>query len=228
MADPSLVLALDTSGRVSVGLARAADILGRESLADPRAHVEQLMPLIQTCLQGAGASLDAVDTLVVGVGPGPFTGLRVGIATAQILAEVRGLSLRGVCSLDVIARAYAQERRRTDEPDPEVGPNGFVVTSDARRREVYWARYDTGGRRLQGPSVGRPEEVPRLPAVGPGVEVYPDRLSATPGPRQLDPGLLAAIGSDLPDAGLTPLYLRRPDAAEPGRRKSVLRRGGGR
>lgn len=217
-----LVLALDTSTSVSVGLARGAEVLSRESLYDARAHVEQLMPLVRRCLTGADATLDAVATIVVGVGPGPFTGLRVGIVTAQVLASVRTIALHGVCGLDAIARAYADQQGR--EADPE----GFVVASDARRREVYWARYAADGRRVAGPSVGPPEEVPRLPTVGPGADLYPDRLRVVTGPRRLDPGLLAAIGPDLPDAGLAPLYLRRPDAAVPARHKSVLSPAGGR
>jgi hypothetical protein len=72
------------------------------------------------------------------------------------------------------------------------------------------------------------EEVPRLPTVGPGGALYPDRLDVVDGPRTLDPATLATIGPRLADAGVEPLYLRRPDAAEPGRRKSVLIRRGGR
>ena len=97
------------------------------------------------------------------------------------------------------------------------------MATDARRKEVYWARYAADGRRVEGPAVGSPDAVPRLPTVGPGADLYADRLDAAPGPRVLDPGVLAAHGLDLPSAGTEPLYLRRPDAAEPTRRKSVLR-----
>ena len=97
------------------------------------------------------------------------------------------------------------------------------MATDARRREVYWARYGADGTRLEGPEVGSPDAVPRLPTVGPAADLYADRLDAVPGPRTLDAGLLAAHGLDLPSAGTEPLYLRRPDAAEPSRRKSVLR-----
>lgn len=130
-----------------------------------------------------------------------------------MLAHVRGATLHGVCSLDVIALAHAG-----GSGHPE-----FVVATDARRREVYWARYAGDGTRLQGPEVSSPDDVPRLPTVGPGADLYADRLDVVDGPRTLDAGLLAARGPALPDAGSEPLYLRRPDAAEPSRRKSVLR-----
>lgn len=100
----------------------------------------------------------------------------------------------------------------------------FVVATDARRKEVYWARYAGDGRRLVGPSVDKPVDVPRLPTVGPAAELYPDELATVDGPRRLDPATLALAGPSLPDAGVEPLYLRRPDATEPGRRKSVLTR----
>ena len=122
----------------------------------------------------------------------------------------------------MIALEYAAEFGSCDGETGEVGRDGFVVASDARRREVYWARYTPAGQRVDGPRVSAPDQVPALPTVGPGADLYPDRLTAVLGPRQLDPGLLAARGHDLPDAGREPLYLRRPDAAEPTRRKSVL------
>ncbi|HEY5820947.1 MAG TPA: tRNA (adenosine(37)-N6)-threonylcarbamoyltransferase complex dimerization subunit type 1 TsaB [Propionibacteriaceae bacterium] len=207
-----LTLAIDTSTVVSVGLARGTQVLSTASIEDRMAHVEQLTPLVRRCLESAGESIGAVDRIVVGLGPGPFTGLRVGIATAQVLASVRKIELRGICSLDVLATQYA-----ASTPDQE-----FVVATDARRREVYWARYGAAGRRTDGPHVSNPDDVPRLPTVGPGAEVYPDRLLVVDGPRALDPGALAVCGWDLPDAGREPLYLRRPDAVEPTRRKSVL------
>lgn len=214
----ALTLAIDTSTVVSVGLARGGQVVGRASIADRMAHVEQLTPLIRQCLESASCSLSEVDRIVVGLGPGPFTGLRVGIVTARVLASVCRVELRGICSLDVLASQHT-----------ETSPEGeFVVATDARRREVYWARYDWAGRRIDGPNVASPDDVPRLPTVGPGAEVYPDRLLVVDGPRILDPATLAARGWQLPDAGREPLYLRRPDAVEPTRRKSVLHHRGAR
>lgn len=215
MPEP-LVLGLDTAMVVTVGLARGSTLLGGATIADRMAHVEQLTPLVARVCRDAGVGMDQLELIVVGLGPGPFTGLRVGVVTARILAEVTGAVLHGVCSLDVLAAQYAGE--------PGGPPRGeFVVASDARRREVYWARYAEDGKRIGGPFVSAPAAVPRLPTVGPAVEVYPDDLAVAPGPRALDPATLAGRGPVLPSAGSQPLYLRRPDAAEPGRRKPVLR-----
>lgn len=216
---PELVLALDTTTDVTVGVARGDEVLAGERVTDRMAHVEQLVPLVHRSLAAAGASLADVGVVVVGLGPGPFTGLRVGIVTAQVLAHVRGVPLHGVCSLDVIALAHASSVGGR----PPSGQGDFVVATDARRKEVYWARYEADGRRVGEPEVSSPDDVPRLPTVGPGADLYADRLDAVPGPRTLDAGLLAAHGLDLASAGTEPLYLRRPDAAEPARRKSVLR-----
>ena len=216
MSEP-LVLAVDTSTTVAVGLARGPEVLALAGVADRRLHVEQLTPLVQQCLAEAGLRPRDLDLVVSGLGPGPFTGLRVGIATAQVMACALGLPWRGVCSLDVLARQYVLGRATTDASGP-----GFVVATDARRREVYWARYAADGTRAEGPAVGDPSSVPRLPTVGPAAELYPEGLQAVAGPHTLDAGVLAAHALELPDAGRQPLYLRRPDAAEPSRRKSVL------
>lgn len=199
----SLVLAIDTSTDVRVGLADDGAVLASAAVTDPRAHAEQLMPLIQDTLAHAGRSLAEVESIVVGVGPGPFTGLRVGVATAQTLGLVLGVEVRGACSLDAVAAAH----QATGE---------FVALSDARRKEVYWARYAPGGARLAGPFVTPAAELPDLPVVGPGAAL------AGGEPTPLDGGVLATAGAALPDEGLSPLYLRRPDAAVPTTRKSTL------
>jgi tRNA threonylcarbamoyl adenosine modification protein YeaZ len=217
VADLPLVLGLDTATTVAVGLARGPEVLQVAGVSSRLAHVEQLTPLVQECLEAAGLRASAVTHLVVGLGPGPFTGLRVGIVTAQVLASALRIPWRGVCSLDVLAAQHAEERS-----DPGGADGEFVVATDARRREVYWARYDADGVRRDGPHVSAAADVPRLPTVGPAVDVYPEQLEGVVGPRVLDPGMLAARGLQLTDAGREPLYLRRPDAAEPTRRKSVL------
>ena len=212
MADP-LVLALDTSILVNVGLARGGQVLASAHHRGPDGPCR-------------AADADGAGTVSVRPGsawptsprsssawvPARSPGLRVGVVTAQVLANVRGIELRGVCSLDVLAAQFA-----------DTSPAGeFVVATDARRREVYWAGYTPDGRRTTGPAVSAPSDVPRRPTVGPAVDLYPDQLLAAPGPRALDPGLLAVRGPGLPDVGREPLYLRRPDATEPTRRKSVL------
>ena len=213
MAD-DLVLAIDTASLVTVGLAAGGEYLGGAVVEDRMVHVEQLTPTIVAVLRQAGATVAEVTEIVVGLGPGPFTGLRVGVVTAQVLALTSGARLRGICSLDPIAAQHAAE----DGPDGE-----YVVATDARRRELYWARYAADGTRIEGPAVARPADLPKLPTIGPGVALY-DELPAVAGPRRLDPRTLVLRGPGLPEAGSTPLYLRRPDAAEPARRKSVLLR----
>ena len=133
------------------------------------------------------------------------------LVTAQILSAVLDLPLRGVCSLDVLAAQFAGAH-----------PGEFVVATDARRREVYWAAYTSAGVRLGDPRVSRPSDVPRLPTIGPAADLYADQLEAVSGPRSLDPGVLATRGPTLPEAGHEPLYLRHPDASEMTRPKSVL------
>lgn len=211
MNEAPLVLALDTSTVVNVGLGRGDQVLATATVADQMAHVEQLMPLVSECVDAAGMRMADLDQLIVGLGPGPFTGLRVGVVTARVLSYALGLKLRGVCSLDVLAAQFVGASQ-----------SEFVVATDARRREVYWARYSPLGVRLEQPRVSPPSDVPPLPVIGPAADLYGDQLQVVPGPRSMDPGVLATSGATLPDAGHEPLYLRHPDATELTRPKSVL------
>lgn len=204
----TLTLAIDTSTDVRVGFARDGNELNFGVVADPRAHCEQLMPLVVRLAQDAGVGLSQLDQIVVGVGPGPFTGLRVGVVTALTLGETLGIPVRGVCSLDAVARQWALQD----------APKEFVVVSDARRREVYWARYVSSGTRVDGPHVSAPNNVPPLPLSGPGASL----VGEPQGPVELDAAFLAAVESELPDMSHEPLYLRRPDAEVPTRTKSTL------
>jgi tRNA threonylcarbamoyl adenosine modification protein YeaZ len=224
MVEPNtaqLILAVDTSTSVQVGLADDARVVARRGVDDSRRHVEQLTPLISQTLSEAGTSPAELTKIICGVGPGPFTGLRVGIATARTLGFALNVPVRGVCSLDVLAAQWLA----TNPPDGE-----FVVCTDARRREVYWARYRVGdarpaGRRLEGPVVTPPDAVPALPTGGPAAATESMITSDPAAPAILDAGALALIGDRLPDAGIEPLYLRSPDADPPRGRKSVLARG---
>lgn len=206
-----VVLGIDTATDVRAGLAVDGVPVVSEAFTDRRSHAEQLLPLVQRVLAGAGLRPVELTGIAVGVGPGPFTGLRVGVAAAITLAEALGIPVRGVCSLDVVAQDWAG---RPNAPGQE-----FVVVADARRKEVYWARYAGDGRRLGGPFVTAPSELPELPLAGPGAELS-GRLVA--GPDALDAGLLAAAAARMADAGLEPLYLRRPDAEVPTTVKSTL------
>jgi len=204
----TVTLAVDTSTDVRAGVARDGVVLASGAVADPRAHAEQLMPLVSRILAEAGVSLGDVDELVAGVGPGPFTGLRVGVVTATTLGLALGRPVKGVCSLDAVARQWSDAG----------APGRFAVVSDARRKEVYWAVYDEGVR-VEGPFVAAPAEVPDLPLAGPGASLVRPEVT---GPTILDAGALAARASVLPDAGLEPLYLRRPDAALPSAPKTTI------
>lgn len=203
MTAASLVLGIDTSSVVCVGLAVDGEPIASLEVHDTRAHAEQLTPLIQRLLADAGRTVSDLTSVAVGVGPGPFTGLRVGVVAAAVLAEVLDVPIKGVCSLDVLAAQAVADG---------LGTGSFVVASDARRKEWYWATYDAAGTRVAGPSVTAPDALPDLPRFGP----------VTDHPLDLDAGRLAAFAAELPDAGLEPLYLRRPDAEVPTTRKSTL------
>ena len=204
----AVVLGIDTATDVRVGLAVDGAVVASAAVADTRAHAEQLMLLVQRVLAESGHTVGDLTGVVVGIGPGPFTGLRVGVAAGHTLAAALGVPVRGVCSLDVVAAEWV---RRGDAPAE------FLIASDARRKEVYWARYDGSGCRLDGPSVSAPSALPALPLGGPGAHLVAAEVA---GPDAIDAGLLAAL--DVPDAGLEPLYLRRPDAEVPTRVKSTL------
>lgn len=214
-----LILALDTATE-AVGAAvldtRTDVVRGRAGFLGPAAHGEQLAPLVAQALELAGVQPRDLGAIGVGRGPGPFTGLRVGLVHAAVMGWALGIPVQGVCTLDVLA---AQARA-----GGVAGP--FLVATDARRREVYWARYDAAGIRVDGPHVGVAAEIPErtLPAVGGGAAKYADELVGHRAPLHPDPATLARIAADLVRAGMpadvTPLYLRRPDATvNPGRKR---------
>ena len=217
-----LLLALDTATpAVTVALHDGMRVVAQSTAHDPRRHGELLAPGIAAVLAEAGADRRDLTDVAVGTGPGPFTGLRVGLVTARTLALALGLRLHGVCTLDVLARDAldANTVRLAD---------GFVVATDARRREVYWAGYDLTGERVEGPAVARPADVHRdgRPVVGRGAQLYADVLGDAVGPLDPSGAALARFVVAGLDAGavfdqLEPRYLRRPDVMEPVARKRV-------
>lgn len=206
-------LGIDTSHHVAVGIAQGDRIAAREIVADTRAHVEQLMPRVLLACAAAGITLTDIDDFAVGMGPGPFTGLRVGIATARTLAHAAGRPVHGVCSLDVVARQFADSG----------APERFIVAADARRKELYWRIYRSDATPESEPQVTAPERLPDLPVAGDVPEQYRPLLNLS-GPDSLDPGVLAAKWASLAPAGEEPYYLRQADATVPGRPKSALPR----
>jgi tRNA threonylcarbamoyl adenosine modification protein YeaZ len=199
-----LLLAIDTATpAVTAGVVRldgvVAEVLAEQVTVDPRAHAERLTPNIVGALTAADVSVDQLDAVVVGCGPGPFTGLRVGMATAAAFGHALGVPVRGVCSLDAIAVGTAGE---------------VLVVTDARRREVYWARYREG-MRVDGPAVNAASEVP---GGADAVAGSPEHAALFDLPR-LAPiypgaaGLVRAVSDWTAETEpLVPLYLRRPDA----------------
>ena len=170
----SKVLAIDTStSRSCVAIIDGSEVIYSGFRDGATAHGPSLPLLVQEAL-----AVSNVDEVVVGMGPGPFTGLRVGIAFAHSFALARDIPVRGVCSLDAIAA--------------QVTENDFIITVDARRKEVYWARY-TNGVRVGEPAVNFPADVS-------GAVIHAD----------LFPNMIAFV--NLPGNITEPIYLRRPDA----------------
>ncbi|MBO3083602.1 tRNA (adenosine(37)-N6)-threonylcarbamoyltransferase complex dimerization subunit type 1 TsaB [Cellulomonas fengjieae] len=231
------VLALDTSAAVAVALTDdTGALLAERSDAQQRRHAELLTPMVAAVLAEAGVDRRELTSVVVGTGPAPFTGLRVGLVTARTLALALAVPVLGVPSLDAVAaRAGRVLQTGTD----------VLVATDARRREVYWSLYRTsehGIEVLAGPEVAAAAEVAADPraagavATGRGALLYADVLRGGTGSADVD---LEALGLLDPDPaelarlaltrraagqalGTEPLYLRRPDAVPQPARKRVL------
>lgn len=233
-----LVLVVDSSTpAVTAALAEvtATDVALRAQrrTVDARAHGELLAPQVDAVLDEVGARPRDLAAVVAGLGPGPFTGLRVGLVTAATVSQTLGIPAYGVCSLDALGSAAAAGAAAMDATAP---PGRILVATDARRREVYWAVYDAAGQRLAGPAVDSPavvavraKELDVEVAVGEGAQRYADALGlpVRPEPAYPPPYALAELAADrvrahAPAEPLTPLYLRRPDAVAATARKPVL------
>lgn len=247
-----LLLCIDSSAAASVAVvdAGAVRVLARWETQDTRSHAEVLTSAVDTTLREAGVGSGDLGGILVGTGPGPFTGLRAGLVTARTLGFAWHLPVYGMCSLDAVAHEVAAL------PAPR-RPGEFAVATDARRRELYWATYrltgaasgsdsqrrdDDGARAalVDGPHVGPPEDLPNVPVYGRGAGLYPERLhqpvvvpvegavqSGPAGewqPAAASLGLAAAAvvasGEHLSE-DTSPLYLRESDAKVPGPRKKA-------
>ena len=215
-----LILAFDTATpAVTVALHDGSHVVAHESAVDSRRHGELLSPSIGRILEKAGANPADLTTIAVGTGPGPYTGLRVGLVTARVLGSALCIPVDGICTLDIIA---AEARHAASGRE-------FIVATDARRREVYWARYSAAGQRLSEPQVSLPATVPAgYPMAGEGPRLHAELAagSETIGPRYPSAAELAQIAADhvadgIPAGAPDARYLRRPDAREPGRPKRV-------
>lgn len=210
-ATPTLVVGLAevTSARVDGALLlpaqRTVEVLAERALPSGNRHAELLTPAIREVLGEYGTTVARLDAIVVGLGPGPFTGLRVGIVTAAALGDAVDTAVYGVCSLDA------------------VGDGARSVVTDARRKEVHWATYGADGERLTGPGVDRPEDAPVTDPVVGDVR-FAERLGREVVAAEVTTaGLMRAAAPlfDRPPAPLEPLYLRRPDAVPSVTRKPV-------
>jgi len=165
--------------------------------------------MIHEVLTSAQILPEDLTDIVVGVGPGPYTGLRVGIACARVFGFARNIPVHGICSLDAVAHDFGKP---------------CVVVTNARRKELYWAEYSGG--RIGEPQVALPHDLvaafPHAQFVGPGADLYPDVISGQV--LSLRAATLADlfISGDAQLVPVAPMYLRAPDATEPGKPKSVL------
>jgi tRNA threonylcarbamoyl adenosine modification protein YeaZ len=185
-------LAIDTAtARTQFAILKGEELLWLQSEDGATTHGDVLAKF------GAIAAKENIDKVIVGMGPGPFTGLRTGIVFAQSFAFARGLPVHGVCSLDAIAHGIEL---------PE-----FVVATDARRKELYWARY-VDGNRIGDPIVTDPKEIPKLPIFGEGAAKY----SLTEDANHLYPNLVSFPTLKHVNE---PMYLRHPDAVPTAERK---------
>ncbi len=223
-----LLLAIDTAtSAITVALHDGQKVLVESSTLDSRRHGECLAPAMAEVLARAGRPAADVTAVVSGTGPGPFTGLRVGLVTARTFAFARGIPVFGVCSLDAMAHEAWLGGA------VEVGQS-CVVATDARRKEVYWARYDItdeGAMRQGAPMVAKAAaiaaEVRGLPVIGRGAVLYAESFGPRVGLLDVNAGALADLavrimtaGDDLPAP--EPMYLRRPDATPSLSRKAAL------
>jgi tRNA threonylcarbamoyl adenosine modification protein YeaZ len=226
---PELILGIDTSAGATVGLVRRTPveelnfdssklsvakpsspevtILATREIADTRSHAEELTPMIAEVLNEAGVTVSQLTQIVVGMGPAPFTGLRVGVVTAETLAWAAQIPIKHVSSLDVLAL------RAVLEPVAQL-PQPFVAALDARRKQFYWAQYDSLATPITAAQVSNPEDIP-----GDGPHAGPvSSLDSRP----VDAAFMAAHAGQLAEIGSEPQYLRPPDAELPKTRKSAL------
>ncbi len=218
-----MLLAIDTSAGTSVAVVdpSTGQQLASRSTDDSRRHAEVIGPFLAEVLTEAGVTPAEVTGVVAGMGPGPFTGLRVGIAAARTFAAARGVPFLPLVSHD----AVAADQPQTDQPQTDQPPTGpFVVLTDARRREVYWSAYDADGVRVAGPGLAKPADLDEAIRASRPEAVTWERVTAVAIPAWRL-GALAAerLASGAPFADDTPLYLRDPDVTMPGAPKRVVR-----
>lgn len=220
------ILCIDTSQATAIALVRDGKVLARTRNESGRHHAESITPLVRQALSEAGLPTTVIEAgleaIAVGTGPAPFTGLRAGLVSARVLGSAAGVPVYGVSSLDIIARQALDVLSQ----DTQV-----IALSDARRKELYWARYQTEGPDdvtcLEGPEVDTAAALARsvksnavrLVSCAPIPEhAVGDLVGVEQGPiAPLDAAVLARIVNARLARGAhdaldtAPLYLRRPD-----------------
>ena len=214
-----LLLALDASTpATSVALVEDGEVLSQETEVDARRHAEVLVSSVAVAFSAAERRTSEVDAIAVGVGPGAFTGLRVGIASAQALSDALAVPVYGVLTLDALAF--------------EGDVNGsFAVVIDARRKELFWATYEAPDARTSEPAASAPqaiaEAVGRIPVIGAAATPYAEMFANVVEPALPSAGALGRLAMQRLNLGEPmlpprPIYLRRPDATASSQPKSVL------
>ncbi len=242
------ILTIDTSAAASAAIldfdprdsVRTAEVVANFATTETRSHAEVLAPGVKSLFTDPVTEGPALDAIVVGTGPGPFTGLRSGIAMARTLSFTWGIPLYGMMSLDALAhQVFDAPAYRSGRAVGPLATRDFVVATDARRKEIYWAKYSPGAHLLDGPHVGPANEIFAADVFGAGAGLYAEVLTgnrctvfelfAQAQPTALELGRAAArkitAAGSLEAAGLldsTPLYLRESDAKVPGPRKRAL------
>lgn len=221
------VLGFDTATPdVAVAVTSGAEVLVERSIPAPRGsrprHATELLPEIEGAVGEAGG-WGEVELIAAGIGPGSFTGLRIGVATARGLAHSLGIPLAGVGSLDALARGIGEEAAAAGRPR--------LAAIDAKRSELFAALYDERGSRLWGPLVAAPAtlgvrlgSVPGAPLAagdgalrfrtdleGGGAEVLSERRPAHRLAARHVCRAAAEMRPSIPHE-VTPIYLRPPDA----------------
>ena len=208
-----MLLAFDTATpHVTVALHDGTSVVATFESEESMKHGEMLAPGIEHVLGAAGVPASSLTAIAVGVGPGPFTGLRVGLVTARTLSLALSIPVHGVCSLDILAAEAL-----------DAGLDDFLVATDARRKEVYLASY-AAGRRVSGPEVVKPlDAATESVVVGRGAVLYPDAFPHAALPEHPSAAVLGdvVLRERFEILAPDPLYLRRPDATAPGKPKSV-------
>lgn len=213
-------LSIDTSAHASVALvdSTTGSVIAQKTSPKGNDQTETLASYVRDLLENNNEQGKNLAGIFVGVGPGPFTGLRVGLVAARTFGFVWNVPVHGVMSLHALAERVLRSGG---------SPGEFVVASDARRKELYWARYDGEGQLLEGPHVSAPGQLPALPVYGVGAGLYAEQLEAAgsqPCDRSFDWVVDAshlslrgldelAAGKDLSDTA--PQYLRESDAQVP-------------